>query len=53
MQLARAAVALSPAESVTQQVFNAEWSCEECQPTVSWFNPPLLPVLTQDPLMQP
>lgn len=29
MQLTWAAVALSPAESVTQQAFNAEWSCEE------------------------
>lgn len=35
MQLAWAAVALSPAEIVTQQAFNAEWSCKECQPTVS------------------
>lgn len=53
MKLVYAAVALSPTESVTQQAFNAKWSWEECQPTVSWFNPPLLPVLTQDPLMQP
>lgn len=53
MQLVWAVVALSPAESVTQQAFNAEWSCGECRPTVSWFNPLLLPVLTQDPLMQP
>lgn len=35
MQLAWAAVALSPAESVTQQACNAEWSCEECRATVS------------------
>lgn len=48
----RAAVAVSRAESVTRQAFNAEWSCEERQPTASWFNPPFQPVLTQDPLMQ-
>lgn len=35
MQLVWAAVELSPAESVTQQAFNAEWSCEESQPLTS------------------
>lgn len=35
MQLVWAAVSLSHAESVTQQAFNAERSCEERRPMVS------------------
>lgn len=31
MQLVWVATDPSPAESVTQQAFNAEWSCEECR----------------------